>query len=80
MHKYVTHPAMTQEDKVCKAAHDLIKALKGKRNTLGDEQEHDLKNLSEIFQEVAKQKAHSPATTPTNAQPQQQANDKHAAG
>jgi len=53
MHKHITQPALTQGNVVSKAAHDLIKALQGKQNWLGDEQKHDLKQLSAIFQDVA---------------------------
>ena len=59
MHKYITQPALAKEDMVCKAAQDLIKALKGKQNKLGDEQEHDLRELSTIFQQVATHNAKS---------------------
>ena len=66
MHKYITNPALTKEDMVCKAAHDLIKALKGRRNKLGDEQEHDLKELSTIFQQIATHNAKSPSPPATS--------------
>ena len=72
MHKYVTQPALTKEDLVCKAAQDLIKALKGKINKLGDEQEGDLKELSSIFQQVATQHAHSPQRNQSPVPQQQQ--------
>ncbi|KAL7525184.1 hypothetical protein ACHAXR_004198, partial [Thalassiosira sp. AJA248-18] len=60
MHKHITQPALTQGDVVSKAAHDLIEALKGKNNWLGQEQERDLKQLSSIFKEVATAKQNSP--------------------
>ena len=49
-----------------KAAHDLITALRGKQNGLGDEQKHDLQRLSKIFKDVANtQKHNSPVVQPT---------------
>ena len=53
MHKYGTQPALTPVNGMCKAAHNLIWAMQGKINTLGDDQRHDLQCLSAIYKDVA---------------------------
>ena len=45
MHKHITQPAITAGNVISKAAHDLISALKGKRNDIGEQQQHDLQCL-----------------------------------
>ena len=66
MHKHITQPALTEGDAIAKAAHDLTAAIKGRQNWLGDEQKHDLQQLSNIFNEIAT----------TKRQPQEQLADK----
>ena len=63
VHKCVTKPALTPGDVMSKAARDLTKALQGKSDWLGEEQKHDLQQLSTIFKEAAekaKQDSHNP--------------------
>ena len=53
MHRWITQPAFTAGDALSRAAHDLIKALKGKPNWLNDGQAHDLTKLGSILSDVA---------------------------
>ena len=78
MHKYVTQPALTPGDVMSKAAHDLIKALRGKKNWLGDKQQYDLKKLSNIFKDVAtKTRLTSPSPAETKTTPSKQQEERH---
>ncbi|KAL7542018.1 hypothetical protein ACHAWF_007069, partial [Thalassiosira exigua] len=55
-HKYITWPSQTPNDLIVKAAHDLIKALRGKVNHEGQQQIEDLKRLGDVFQDIAQDK------------------------
>ncbi|KAL7525323.1 hypothetical protein ACHAWF_003160, partial [Thalassiosira exigua] len=55
-HKYITWPSQTPSDLIVKAAHDLIKALRGKVNHEGQQQMEDLKRLGDVFQDIAQDK------------------------
>jgi hypothetical protein len=52
-HKYITNPSLTHGDMVIKAAQDLCKTLEQKPNHKGDAKLRGLKELSEIFLEMA---------------------------
>ena len=52
-HKYITWPAVTHGDVVCKAAFELAKALQGKPIIKSQEQMRDLTKLSEVFRGLA---------------------------
>ncbi|KAL7552659.1 hypothetical protein ACHAWF_016318 [Thalassiosira exigua] len=55
-HKHITCPSQTPNDLIVKAAHDLIKALRGKVNHEGQQQMEDLKRLGDVFQDIAQDK------------------------
>ena len=66
-HKYITNPTLSHADMVVKAAQDLSLALQKKSNNKGDERLRSLKELSDIFMEMAQTEKPDSWETPTEA-------------
>ena len=74
-HKYITWPAVTHGDAVCKAASELARVLQGKPIVKSQEQWRDLTKLSEVFSQLAetnKQAADEPTHQRAEPEPVRQ--------
>ena len=74
-HKYITWPAVTHGDAVCKAANELARVLQGKKIVQSQEQWRDLTKLSKVFSQLAetnKQAADEPTHQRAEPEPVKQ--------